>query len=242
MALNAINFLLLPAEIRNHIYRLLLLSPEIQWNRHYVSPFVNGSSGMDRELSYATGLHSTILATCRTIAFEASPILYGHNTFGLFLPEVSFFVQMIGPQNKNLLRDVQVFMKHLVKIPDFVRWDKAFRHCSSLRRLHFFFEFLIADGLEGSPDEQSRCHESVFVFFKRAQKLLNTHSSLKLAMSSYPMGQERTHSNFKVLLGAFAASREDLDSDFPRHEDAIMLNLDVILNAMREKTHQPLRR
>ncbi|KAK5017841.1 hypothetical protein LTR60_001759 [Cryomyces antarcticus] len=70
------SFLLLPAELRNVVYVLVLTSPYITRlrrlsNRNYCSDYVLP----------ALNLAPLLLATCRQIHAEASPVLYGGNTF-----------------------------------------------------------------------------------------------------------------------------------------------------------------
>lgn len=247
MAPGPCGFLLLPSEVRICIYNRLLLSP-----RRCVDPFKTPCGpyvGWPGEvsftppgtLSFTTGLHSTILATCKTITFEGSPILYTGNRFDIWFDNVSFFTRMIGSRNANLVKDMSVFMCNLYAIPNDVRWDQAFRYCSNLRRLVLCFEFHI-DRDEESPDVQGPYQESVFMLFKRVQKLLKAHSILKLAMSPYDTGQERTHSHFKEVRVSLVATEEDYYSHYSRGVDAINLDLDILLNDLREKTHRPLRR
>ncbi|RDW88565.1 hypothetical protein BP6252_00597 [Coleophoma cylindrospora] len=62
----AVTFLDLPGEIRNHVYKLLLLVP---------------SPSTPRILGSDPSLHIQILAVCRQIHEEAAEMLYGSNTF-----------------------------------------------------------------------------------------------------------------------------------------------------------------
>ena len=71
-----LSFLDLPAELRNHIYRILLVSRLI--------PALRKLCVRNHCSDYALPtlpIHPALLATCRQIHEEATPLLYGENTF-----------------------------------------------------------------------------------------------------------------------------------------------------------------
>lgn len=74
------SFLLLPGEIRNTIYRLLLtMTPLHIDTRRRKLDFHYALTTRADVLSIH--LHPSLLRTCRQIHYEAQPILYGENTF-----------------------------------------------------------------------------------------------------------------------------------------------------------------
>ncbi|KAI4141821.1 MAG: hypothetical protein L6R39_005172 [Caloplaca ligustica] len=239
--------LTLPGEIRNRIYELLLLSPK-EYVNPYLSRFRKGSnlflatdvprSHERHEWSFATGIHSRILTTCKTIAFEASPILYAENFFELRLSDASHFTQTIGPRNANLLRDVAIAENGIYQIPNEIRWERAFRYCSGMKRLHCCFEFVI----DPDEDEGQEYRHSVFLFFKRAQWLLKVHPTLKLAMSPYATGRCRIHTHFKSLCVSLIATKEDYGWEYLNDDAATVLDMNRSLNELRERIGLPVRK
>jgi len=75
-ALHPSRLTLLPAEIRNQIYRLLLISPLLPRYRHSTTLVHCSSSPLP-----TSTLSPALLLVCRQINSEATPILYGENTF-----------------------------------------------------------------------------------------------------------------------------------------------------------------
>ncbi|KAL8787731.1 MAG: hypothetical protein Q9213_002051 [Squamulea squamosa] len=180
-------FLSLPREIQNAIYNLLLLSPDDarrNLEAGIVRPYKWDSEDENNHLlTFTTGLHSAILATCQTIAREASPILYAGNHFHMWWSHASHFVAMIGPRNANLLASFGVENFLTYEIPNNLLLDRTFRHCDGLRRLRVRSEMLASDGVDGYL-------ESAFFFFERAQALLKVHPRLRMAVSPYEDGLE----------------------------------------------------
>lgn len=232
-------FLSLPGEIRNRIYHILLVVPnpcEDPGRRQRIELYTDPSSDDERLRSRirglncpsrTTGLDSTILATCRQILLEASPILYGDNSFSMWVSDTPDIPRLISPYNLNLLRDISIYSNGTYVVPNQYHWDKAFRHCSSLERLNIGFEFIVSD------EKWDAYQDSKFWFFKWAQNWIKSHPSIRLAMSPWPTGQERTHSHFMWLNVSFLATREDYYQGWPGDEHPVILDLDGILNDLR---------
>lgn len=238
------SFLSLPGEVRTSIYELLLLSPHdpqgSRGQKQFVYPYVERSNEEDHELSFATGLHSAILASCKTVFSEASAILYAGNSFGLWMSHVSPFAYMIGPRNVNLLRDVSVYINGVCEVPNHFRWDQVFRHASGLRRLQIGFECVTGNDTWGN-DGRDQYSQSIFLFFKRAQVWLKHHPSLTLGMSPHGAGQHFTSAIHIALDVSFVATEEDYRSRYLGEEKACVLDLNTILNELRDSMQMPMR-
>ncbi|KAL8830520.1 MAG: hypothetical protein Q9170_005695 [Blastenia crenularia] len=259
-ALGCSKILCLPAEIRCHIYNLLLLVPDDHLGRRvFVEPFSRRQGrddilwrmpGEDEDenleyhrLSLKTGLHSAILATCKTIHSEASPILYAGNGFAMWVSHAAHFPVLIGSHNANLLKDVTIYANGLNEVPNRYRWDQAFRHCSNLRRVDVGSEFIIDDGEKGQyPGTGSQYHESTFIFFKRIQLLLKMHPSLEVATSPYAAGQGRHHSHYSFLDVSLLAAHDSLSAKYCADGNGnLVLDLDTVLDDLRAKLGKRVR-
>ncbi|KAL8871941.1 MAG: hypothetical protein Q9174_002337 [Haloplaca sp. 1 TL-2023] len=259
-------FIRLPLEIRCQIYEHLLLAPfNHHGSREEVVPFSHRRSRLDpplgikfgsweREedledhpLSFTTGLHSAILATCQPIHQEASPLFYGCNQFSLDLLHATYFPTMIGPRNANLLQFLDIHTTGLYEVPNQFRWDHAFRSCSNLRRLDIGFEFIISDGKfapHPGTTTGSQYHGSLLIFFKRVQLLVKMHPTLRYATSSdSPAGEQRHHTHFSSLRVSLLAASELSSAQGRRDEgNLVVLDLDFILNDLREKLGKRVRK
>jgi hypothetical protein len=128
-------FLSLPREIRDEIYRLVLVKPSpiavwaVQPKRapqrvHCLRP--EEWLGYDNEAMSLShhGLTPTIMRTHRTIGIESSVIFYGENTFSFegdhnWLPVLSW-LDRIGPFNRNFLRNVETTVQRPSQV-----WQRA---------------------------------------------------------------------------------------------------------------------
>ena len=242
-------FLRLPVEIRCHIYDILLIAPPSY--KDYVDPFSYRRCGNDtlaitfanerdnddhHLLSFRTGLHSAILATCKSIYHEASPVLYAGNRFGMWFSNAAYFPVMIGSRNANLLRNILVLGNGLCQVPNRFRWDQAFRRCSNLRRVDVSFGFIVHGGEQAQyPGTGSEYQESVFTFFKRLQLLLKMHPFLQFASSRYVAGQDRHHTHHCCLGVSLLAVGEIASGRDREDESSAVLDLDTILDDLRER-------
>ncbi|KAF2138867.1 uncharacterized protein K452DRAFT_194578, partial [Aplosporella prunicola CBS 121167] len=87
-------FLRLPAELRNEIYSLLLTSPTIPALQRKAARCTTYSAA--RALPRAD-IHPAILQTCRQIHAEATPMLYGRNTFAAHPSLLSGLPNLVQP-------------------------------------------------------------------------------------------------------------------------------------------------
>lgn len=96
-------FLDLPAELRNRIHELAL-------TRSRNLRIITAHFGQGPRLNNTRIFPSILLANHQTHA-EATPILYGDNTFGFLRPDaLHLFLQTIGPAAIKHLRHVEVKM------------------------------------------------------------------------------------------------------------------------------------
>lgn len=123
------SFLGLPAELRNEIYRYLLVPGEP------IDPW-NGDHGLVPNLLFANSI----------ILFEARPFLYGHNYFYLTTgksKQISRFFDGIGHINASHLQYIRIDFPQLRDVDDEVRLgegslrilEKIQSCCPNLRRL-----------------------------------------------------------------------------------------------------------
>lgn len=126
-------FLDLPAEIRNHIYEELLLSPIIptdlpqkrklilakQWRPSKTIPYPSGDHD-DNDLLKVPLVHPAILGTCRRINQEATPILYSYNTFTAHATLLTSHPSLVHDSRLLLYPDIS-------KLRNIRRWHIAIR-------------------------------------------------------------------------------------------------------------------
>ena len=99
-------FLLLPLELRLHIYEYLFLC---KWQ---IKPYRYHRTRPGHSIP------PSILQTCKQIHQEASPILYSKNTFSISFPQQIFkWLQKIGRANIKLLNTIHVSV-HAVMITE----------------------------------------------------------------------------------------------------------------------------
>lgn len=190
----------------------------------------------EHPLSFRTGLHSAILATCKSIYHEASPVLYASNRFGMWFPHAAYLPVMIGSCNANLLRRVIILGNGLCQVPNRFRWDQAFRRCSNLRRVDVSYEFIVHDGEQAQyPGTGSEYQESLFTFFKRVQLLLKMHPVLRLVTSRYAASQHRHHTHHCCLQVSLLAAGEIASGRDREDEFSAVLDLDTILDDLKER-------
>lgn len=96
-----ISFLSLPAELRIKVYEYALISPSSMYE-------ITLCTEQDRS-SHREPVVTALLKTCRTIAYEAAPILYGRNCFKA-INSTPFFqwLEAIGPINIQFLKSIQI--------------------------------------------------------------------------------------------------------------------------------------
>lgn len=83
---------LLPAEVRNEVYKYLLVSPLTITPEHQaVGPLRHCAKSSTRSAP-ALDIDATLLRACKAIAYEGYPVLYGQNTFSFASPtEMRYF-------------------------------------------------------------------------------------------------------------------------------------------------------
>lgn len=200
----------------------------------YIDPYTSRSSEDAPALSYKIRLHPAIIATCKSIASEALPILYAGNTFAVWATRASYFTRMIGSRNAGLLRDVSIHMNGLYQIPEQLKLDQAFEHCTALKHLSVGFEFIL------DRETLDRNQHSVHDFLQQAQKWLAEHPSLMLAISASPTGQSQHHSHFTWLDVTFVAAQEGYVSLSIQEKDLFVLDLDAIINELGGILQKPV--
>lgn len=94
-------FDLLPAEVRNKIYEHLLISPHtITRERQAVGPLKHNSRYAIR-CQRPLEIDAAILRTCRAIAHEGYPVLYGHNIFSFTSPTQMRYFKLEGLETER---------------------------------------------------------------------------------------------------------------------------------------------
>ena len=122
------SFLGLPVEIRNEIYKYLLVSSEpidLQFGEEQLTP--------------------SILFTNTTILHEARVLLYGHNCFNFtrYLGDISKFFDTIGLINASHVRCILIRLPDLIQTKDGVSLDqhdlstleKTLSQCTNLKTI-----------------------------------------------------------------------------------------------------------
>ncbi|KAL8688763.1 MAG: hypothetical protein Q9218_005409 [Villophora microphyllina] len=127
------SFLTLPPEIRNKIYRhLLLASHQPISNARTSTVFLSQEC---RQTTNDKQIHPTLLSTCRQISREASAILYTGNTFVFKGSEiVTKWLDQIGPDNTALVQDAIINASR--PTPKMAELEQVFERYTGLRRLH----------------------------------------------------------------------------------------------------------
>ena len=209
------NFFRLPLEIRLEIYKLLLVSrispgdnQALRWGFHKKLRDCNPISHQFhcRPLS-PYNVHPAILATCRCINQEATPYLYGSNTF-LFstVHAVRRWLHDIGPSNAETLKDLTT---HHFPFVDVEAIEYIFQSAPSLNGLH-----IVPPSKYSSPIHVQR-------FLARLKPWFDAHKTLNWAFihnvaSSY--GREKSRSI------SFLAKSEDAKN--PLSEQCYVINSD----------------
>lgn len=97
----SVSFLSLPAELRIKVYKYALISPSSMYE-------ITLCTDQDRS-SHRKPIVTALLKTCRTIAYEAAPILYGRNCFkAINSTPFSQWLEAIGPVNIQFLKSVHI--------------------------------------------------------------------------------------------------------------------------------------
>lgn len=97
----SISFLSLPAELRIKVYEYALVAPSSMYE-------ITLCTDQERS-SHRKPIVTALLKTCRTIAYEAAPILYGRNCFkAVNSSPFSQWLEAIGPINIQFLKSIQI--------------------------------------------------------------------------------------------------------------------------------------
>ena len=100
-------FLLLPLELRLHIYEDIFLC------KSQIMPYLNHKPRAEHSIP------PSILRTCKQIHREASPILYSKNTFSIKYPQRTFkWLLKIGGANIKLLNTINIRVDPMVNAVD----------------------------------------------------------------------------------------------------------------------------
>ena len=181
-------FLRLPLEIRDKIYRNLLVayhSPKENeapvWGSRKPPVIRLGWKDSWEDIlvpSSATDIHTSILATCKQIAFEATRILYTSNIVGFGSPEsMSSWLDRIGPESVQAVQNVEICtglggLGHKVL-------ENVLRRCTGLRRFRLDLHMMSC-----SPPRQPY----ICRFLESVKWVLRYHASLRLVASGYQGG------------------------------------------------------
>lgn len=96
-----ISFLSLPAELRIKVYKYALIPPSSSYE-------ITICPDQERS-SHRKPIVPALVKTCRTIAYEAAPILYGRNCFkAINSTPFSQWLEAIGPINIQFLKSVHI--------------------------------------------------------------------------------------------------------------------------------------
>ena len=124
-------FLDLPTEVRLVVYSIVLVQPQVKIRRHE-----------DCELPcYHEQIQQQILQTCRLVAKEATPVLYGSNFFFFDCTYSCItFANNLSPQSLKLVRHIQfelsIFSPAAVDLECMIREDTiATYHPDDIKRL-----------------------------------------------------------------------------------------------------------
>ena len=140
-------FLLLPLELRLHIYEYLFLC------KKEIHPYCSGIPRAERSIP------PSILRTCKQIRQEASPILYSKNAFSIACPQRIFpWLLKMGRANIKLLKTIDIWVnpvmridKHSIKETAF--WYKVLdllaREATGLRHLGVYWNPSLQAGEAG---------------------------------------------------------------------------------------------
>ena len=100
-------FLVLPLELRLHIYEYIFLC------KSQIMPYHNRKPRAEHSIP------PSILRTCKQINQEASPILYSKNTFSISYPQKTFFWLLeIGRANIKLLNTINILVDSVMNTKD----------------------------------------------------------------------------------------------------------------------------
>lgn len=99
----SISFLSLPPELRIKVYEYALISPSSMYE------ITDTLCTDQKKSSHRKPIVTALLKTCRTIAYEAAPILYGRNCFkATNSAPFSQWLEAIGPINIRFLKSIQI--------------------------------------------------------------------------------------------------------------------------------------
>lgn len=99
----SISFLSLPPELRIKVYEYALISPSSMYE-------ITDTFSTDQNRSrHRKPIVTALLKTCRTINYEAAPILYGRNSLkATNSTPFSQWLEAIGPINIRFLKSIQI--------------------------------------------------------------------------------------------------------------------------------------
>ena len=158
-----VSLLSIPVEIRNMIYRNLLVdSDKISFY------FVNYRSADPR-------LHTSILTTCKQVSFEATRIFYAGNVFLFWATAcMSEWLDTIAPENARAIQNAEISEAYEATNTDALR--KVFERCTGLRRLQFDWTSMWG----GPPPEYY-----VGGLFQSAKRVVRDHAKLKMVACAH---------------------------------------------------------
>lgn len=176
-----------PVEIRGKIYRHLLVAS------HNLHPYASWDSWLPN-LTEGSGIYTSILATCKQVAFEATHILYTSNVFKFDgCKDMNEWLDTISPDDVQAVQNAEINGSYAMMGMDALK--KVVRRCTGLRRLHL------------------RQLTELFIrgIFELAKSVLKDHPNLRIVACKHwgdtPKGASQT---WKVGFITLVANTEDL--------------------------------
>lgn len=210
-------FLNLPAEIRNRIYTHLFHNSvfRILGIFHRIQPDGNHDTDGFKMTDQYSRVCPQILATCRQIRSEATPILYGNVIFqSERLFPIDDFRSAVGPKNLPLIKHIYINLDTSTAI---FQWISARHHIRNLYLPLPYLEtleiYVCVRGLSDFYDFRRRGPRLVLDF---ARVLVESHPSLKTGKKRMvrPFQPNSTSFGFKLISSEYRPTPEDVLVDF----------------------------
>ena len=176
-------FFRLPPEIRNKIYRNLLVachSPKENEAPVFgrIKPPVLGFDW--RGGPSDTNIHTSILATCKQVAFEATRILYTSNIVRFQCSKsMNVWLDTIGPESVRAVQNAEICASY--RKLNRKALEEVLQRCTGLRRFHIHSHMMFCS----SPREQYVCE-----FLDSVKCVLEDHVNLRMVASGHLGGYE----------------------------------------------------
>ena len=199
--MDRVPFFRLPLEIRNKIYRNLLVT----YHRKDEAP-VRGKRkppvlliGWDWELKDLTRIHTSILATCKQVAFEATRILYSSNILRFESFDcMNEWLDTIDPESVKAVRDVEIISGYLEPREAL---ETVLLRCTGLRRFHIRADMMYC----APPYEPLVCD-----YLNSVKWVLEEHPTFGLLASGHAGG----FAHKRLQMGEYGMYRDTISITF----------------------------